>query len=65
MPKLKTRKSVAKRFKLTKTGKIKRKQAFKRHLLGCKASKRKMRLSKTALVSGADADAIKRMLPYG
>ena len=65
MPKLKTRKSVAKRFKLTKTGKIKRAKAFRRHLLGGKSSKRKMGLSKSALVSLSDANAIKRMLPYG
>lgn len=65
MPKLKTRKSVAKRFRITKKGKIKRKRAFKSHLLGCKSSKRKMKLSRPDLVSGADARAIKRMLPYG
>lgn len=65
MPKLKTRKSVAKRFKMTKWGKIKRRKAFKSHLLGGKASKRKMKLSKSDLVSSADADAIKSMLPYG
>lgn len=65
MPKLKTRKSVAKRFRITKKGKIKRSRAFKSHLLGGKSSSRKMRLSKSDLVSSADADAIKRMLPYG
>ena len=65
MPKMKTRKSVAKRFKLTKTGKIKRAKAFRKHLLGWKSSKRKMGLSRPALVSRADANVIKRMLPYG
>ncbi|MCX5716458.1 MAG: 50S ribosomal protein L35 [Candidatus Omnitrophica bacterium] len=65
MPKMKTRKSVAKRFRLTKTGKIKRKMAFKGHLLGGKNAKRKRRLSRGALVAGADAGVIKRMLPYG
>lgn len=65
MPKLKTRKSVAKRFKLTKKGKIKRKRAFKSHLLGGKSSKRRMKLSRTALVSSADAGTVKQMLPYG
>jgi large subunit ribosomal protein L35 len=65
MPKLKTRKSVAKRFRLTKNGKIKRGKAFRRHLLGGKTSKRKRQLSKTDFVSGVEADAIKRMLPYG
>lgn len=65
MPKLKTRKSVAKRFRMTKSGKIKRKRAFKGHLLGGKSASRKMRLTKPDLVSSSDAGAIKRMLPYG
>ncbi|MBI4335921.1 MAG: 50S ribosomal protein L35 [Candidatus Omnitrophica bacterium] len=65
MPKLKTRKSVAKRFRMTKTGKIKRKQSFRSHLLGGKTSKRKRQLGRTGLVSGPDAGAIKKMLPYG
>ena len=65
MPKLKTRKSISKRFRLTKTGKIKRGRAGKGHLLGGKTAKRKMRLAKPDLVSDADAATIKRMLPYG
>lgn len=65
MPKLKTRKSVAKRFRLTKSGKIKRGKAGRRHLLGGKTSKRKRQLSKSGLVSSVEADTIKRMLPYG
>lgn len=65
MPKLKTRKSVAKRFRLTKSGKIKRSKAFRRHLLGGKTSKRKKHLSRTDFVSSVEADTIKRMLPYG
>lgn len=65
MPKLKTRKSVAKRFRLTKKGKVKRKMAFKGHLLGCKDSKRKRRLKRSALVAAVDAGTIRRMLPYG
>lgn len=65
MPKLKTRKSIAKRFKLTKRGKIKRKRSFKSHLLGGKTSKRKRQLRKPALVSSVDLDTIRRMLPYG
>jgi large subunit ribosomal protein L35 len=65
MPKMKTRKSIAKRFRLTKKGKIKRKKAFRSHLLGGKASKRKMRLSRTGFVSSVEANTIKRMLPYG
>ena len=65
MPKMKTRKSVAKRFKFTKSGKIKRSRAFKGHLLGGKTSKRKRQLDKSDLVSGADLRVIKQMLPYG
>ncbi|MDD5450205.1 MAG: 50S ribosomal protein L35 [Candidatus Omnitrophica bacterium] len=65
MPKLKTRKSVAKRFRMTKHGKIKRNKAFRGHLRGSKSASRKMKLSKPDLVSLSDANAIKRMLPYG
>jgi large subunit ribosomal protein L35 len=65
MPKLKTRKSVSKRFRITKTGKIKRGKAFRRHLLGGKTAKRKMKLSRTDYVDSTEANAIKRMLPYG
>ena len=66
MPKLKTRKSVAKRFKVTKKGKVKKKKAFRGHLLGWKSSKRKRRLRKADLLtSGAEASSIKKMLPYG
>lgn len=65
MPKLKTRKSIAKRFKITKSGKIKRSHAGKRHLLVWKSSKRKTRLSRPALVSSGEVKTIRRMLPYG
>jgi len=65
MPKLKTRKSVSKRFRLTKTGKIKRNKACRRHLLGGKTAKRKMRLSRADYVDSTETNAIKRMLPYG
>ncbi|MFA4842978.1 MAG: 50S ribosomal protein L35 [Candidatus Omnitrophota bacterium] len=65
MPKLKTRKSVAKRFRFTKSGKLKRGRAGRRHLLGGKSSKRKKHLSKTDFVSSVEAATIKRMLPYG
>ncbi|MCM8782411.1 MAG: 50S ribosomal protein L35, partial [Candidatus Omnitrophica bacterium] len=62
---LKTRKSVAKRFRFTKKGKIKRRKAFKSHLLGWKSSKRKKRLAKPGLVCSVDAKTIRKMLPYG
>lgn len=54
MPKMKTRKSVAKRFKLTATGKIKRACAGRGHLLSSKSRKRKRHLRKGTIVSGAD-----------
>ncbi len=54
MPKMKTRKSVAKRFKRTATGKIKRACAGRGHLLSSKSRKRKRHLRKGALVSGSD-----------
>ncbi len=54
MPKMKTRKSVAKRFKVTATGKVKRPGASRGHLMTCKTRKRKRQLRKAALVSPAD-----------
>lgn len=62
MPKSKTHKGTAKRFKLTGTGKIKRERAGKRHLLEHKSSRVTRRLSGTVLVSEADAPRIKRLL---
>ncbi len=64
MPKLKTRKSIAKRFKLTKGGKILRHRAFKSHLLSKKSSKRKRSLRRPDLVSKVERKKIKRLLPY-
>lgn len=63
--KSKTRKTVAKRFKFTAYGKIKRAQASRRHLLECKSAKRKRKLSKGVLVHSADASRIKQSLPFG
>ena len=65
MPKLKTSKSVKKRVRFTKTGKIKHWKAGRRHLLGGKASKRKRHLGRAGYVSKADVSAIKLLLPYG
>ncbi|GAC55976.1 50S ribosomal protein L35 [Gordonia hirsuta DSM 44140 = NBRC 16056] len=62
MPKAKTHKGTAKRFKLTGTGKIKRERAGKRHLLEHKSSRVTRRLSGTVVVSEADAPRIKRLL---
>jgi len=64
MPKLKTHRGAAKRFKKTATGKFKRSQAFKRHLLSSKTTKQTRHLSGTVVVSDHDAAKIRRMLPY-
>lgn len=64
MPKLKTRKSVAKRVKITKKKKILRSKAGRRHLLSAKTKKRKRKLRRKAKVSEGDKRALKRALPY-
>ena len=62
MPKMKTKSSAKKRFKLTSSGKIKRKHAFKSHILTKKAKKRKRNLTKTGFVSKPDTKNIKQCL---
>ncbi len=62
MPKQKTKSSAKKRFKLTGTGKIKRKHAFKSHILTKKSKKRKKALTKMGLVHAADENNVKLML---
>ncbi len=62
MPKMKTVSSAKKRFKLTGTGKVKRKQAFKSHILTKKSTKRKRNLTKSSLVHPADMSNVKLML---
>ena len=62
MPKVKTKSSAKKRFKLTGTGKIKRKHAFKSHILTKKETKQKRNLTKAGLVDKADTPNIKLML---
>jgi large subunit ribosomal protein L35 len=62
MPKVKTRKGVAKRFRLTATGKIKRKHAYMRHILGGKKKNRKRHLRKSVLVDGTQVKQIAMML---
>lgn len=64
MPKLKTRRSAAKRFKVTGTGKFKRAQAFRSHILEKKSPARKRNLRKATLVSKSDYDRVVKMLPY-
>ncbi len=62
MPKMKTKSSAKKRFKLTGTGKIKRKHAFKSHILTKKATDRKRRLTDATLVDKADEKNIRQQL---
>ncbi|MEM6502804.1 MAG: 50S ribosomal protein L35 [Cyanobacteria bacterium P01_C01_bin.89] len=64
MPKLKTRKSAAKRFRTTGSGKIMRRKAFRNHLLEHKSTTRKRRLSKAAAVSEVEAENVRLMMPY-
>ena len=64
MPKLKTRKSVAKRYKITKKKKVLRSKAGKRHLLSGKTTKRKRNLRRKTVLSDADKKVIKKALPY-
>lgn len=62
MPKMKTHKGAAKRFSLTKRGKIKKKKAGLSHILTSKSRKRKRRLRRSGLIHDADASRVKRML---
>ena len=64
MPKLKTRKSVAKRVKITKKKKALRSKAGRRHLLSAKSKKRKRKLRRKVKVSKGDRGALKKALPY-
>lgn len=64
MPKLKTRKSAAKRFRATGSGKIVRRHSFKNHMLEHKTSTRKRRLSQMAVVDERDEENVRLMLPY-
>lgn len=65
MPKLKTKKGAVKRFKITKSGKIKRSKAFKGHLLTKKSTQRKRGLRKPGSVFRGEKKTVNRMLPYG
>ncbi|NLJ95506.1 MAG: 50S ribosomal protein L35 [Clostridiaceae bacterium] len=64
MAKQKTHSSSKKRFKVTGTGKVKRAQAYKKHILTKKTTKRKRQLRKNVLASDPDAKRIKRLIPY-
>ena len=64
MPKVKTKSGAKKRFKVTGTGKVKRKRAYKNHILTKKETKQKRRLTTKALVRKEDLGNVKLMLPY-
>jgi large subunit ribosomal protein L35 len=64
MPKLKTRRAAAKRFRATGSGKIRRRKANKNHLLEHKNSARRRRLSQLSIVDERDAENVRLMLPY-
>jgi large subunit ribosomal protein L35 len=64
MPKLKTRRSAAKRFKRSGSGKFLRRKGYKNHLLEHKTTARKNRLSQKAVVDERDAENVRLMLPY-
>ncbi|KYH30189.1 MULTISPECIES: 50S ribosomal protein L35 [Clostridium] len=64
MPKMKSHRGAAKRFKKTGSGKLKRAKAFKSHILTKKSSKTKRNLRKGALVSEAQEKVMKKLLPY-
>jgi large subunit ribosomal protein L35 len=64
MPKQKTHRGAAKRFNLTKTGKIKRAQAYKSHILTKKPTKRTRNLRKAAYVAKTEAKTVKKLIPY-
>jgi large subunit ribosomal protein L35 len=64
MPKLKTKRSAAKRIAATGTGKLRRAKGWKRHLLEWKPSKRKRQLRKATLIAEPDVKRIRRLVPY-
>lgn len=64
MPKMKTKKSAAKRFKLTANGKLKRNKAYKSHILTKKSPKRKRNLRKATITDSTNVKNMKKILPY-
>jgi large subunit ribosomal protein L35 len=64
MPKMKTNRGAAKRFKTTGTGKIVRSKAFGNHILTKKTTKRKRRIRQSSLVDGANMKNVKKLIPY-
>ena len=64
MPKIKTHRGAAKRFKITASGKIKRNKAYASHILTKKTRKRKRTLRKSGILNKRDMGGIKRLIPY-
>ncbi len=64
MPKMKTRRSAAKRFKVTGTGKLKRNKAYRRHILTKKTTKNKRNLRKSTITDATNVKTMKKILPY-
>ena len=64
MPKMKTNRAAAKRFKVTGSGKLKRNKAYKRHILTKKSAKTKRNLRKPAMVDSTNVKTMKKILPY-
>lgn len=64
MPKMKTNRSAAKRFKVTGTGKLKRNKAYKRHILTKKSAKTKRNLRKPTITDETNVKTMKKILPY-
>ena len=64
MPKIKTHSGAKKRFKTTKSGKVKRAHAYTSHILTTKTTKRKRNLRKTVCADSTNVAAVKKMIPY-
>lgn len=64
MPKMKTNRSAAKRFKVTGTGKLKRNKAYKSHMLSKKSAKVKRNLGKSTMTDASNVKNMKKILPY-
>ena len=64
MPKMKTKRAAAKRFKLTASGELKRNKAYKRHILTKKSTKRKRNLRHAAMTDATNVKTMKKIMPY-
>lgn len=64
MPKIKTHRGAAKRFSLTKSGKVKRGKAYRSHILNKKSTKRKRNLRQGTFIAAQEEKNIKKLIPY-